>query len=174
MTVNSFLSFYLVSYTEWVISIPRFISFVSFHSWMGIGVEFLILTSSLQSLCSCKRKPMNKTEILFLRNRWLGFSSVQFSSVSQLCLTLRKPMDYSTTGLPVHHQLPEFTQTHVRWVDDDIQPSHPLLSPSSPALNLFQHKGLFKWVSSSHQVAKVLELQLQYQSFQWTLRTDLL
>ena len=99
---------------------------------------------------------------------------VQFSSVPQSCLTLCDPMDRSTPGLPVHHQLPEFTQTHVHWVGDTIQLSHPLLSPSSPALNLSQHQGLFKWVSSSHQVAKVLEFQLQHQSFQWTPRTDLL
>ena len=73
----------------------------------------------------------------------------------------------------VYHQLPESTQTHVHQVGDAIQPSHPLSSPFSPALNLSQHQGLFQWVSSSHHVAKVLELQLQHQSFQWTLRTDL-
>ena len=77
-------------------------------------------------------------------------------------------------GLPVHHQLPESTQNHVHWVSDAIQPSHPLSSPSPPALNLSQHQGLFKWAISSHQVAKVLEFQLQHQSFQWTPRTDLL
>ena len=77
-------------------------------------------------------------------------------------------MDCSTPGPPVHHQLPEFTETHVHRVSDAIQPSHPLLSPSPPALNLSQHQGLFQWVSSSHQVAKVLEFQLQHQSFQWS------
>ena len=77
-------------------------------------------------------------------------------------------MNCSTSGLPVHHQLLEFTQTHVHWVGDVIQPSHPLSSPSPPALNLSQHQNLFKWVSSSHQVAKVLEFQLQHQSLQWT------
>ena len=79
-----------------------------------------------------------------------------------------------TPGLPVHHQLPEFTQTNVHWVGDAIQASRSLLSPSPPALNLYQHQGLFKWVSSLHQVAKVLEFQLQHQSFQWAPRTDLL
>ena len=74
----------------------------------------------------------------------------QFSSVAQSCPTLCSPMDCSTPGLPVHHQLPEFTQTHVRWVGDAIQPSHPPLSHSPPAFNLSQHQGLFKWVSSSH------------------------
>ena len=83
-------------------------------------------------------------------------------------------MNCSTPGLPVHHQLPEFTQLHVHWVGDAIQPSHPLSSPSPPAFNLSQQQGLFKWVSSSHQVARVLEFQLQHQSFQWTPRTDLL
>ena len=101
-------------------------------------------------------------------------SCLQFSSIAQSCLTLCHPVDCSTPGLPVHHQLPEFTQTYVHWVGDAIQPSHPLLSPSPPAFNLSQHQGLFKWVSSSHQVVKVLELQLQHQSFQWTPRTDLL
>ena len=79
-------------------------------------------------------------------------------------------MDCSMPGLPVHHQLPEFTQTHAHWVNDAIQPSHLLSSPSPPAFNLSQPQGLFKWVSSSHQVAKVLEFQLQHQSFQWTPR----
>ena len=79
-------------------------------------------------------------------------SSVQFSSVTQSCLTLCDPMNCSTPGLPVHHQLPEFTQTHVRRVSDAIQPSHPLLSPSPPAPNPSQHQSLFQWVNSSHEV----------------------
>ena len=97
-------------------------------------------------------------------------SSVQFSSVTQSCLIPCNPMDYSMPGFPAHYQLPEFTQTHVHWVGDAIQPSHPLSSP--PVLNLSQHQGLFKWVSTSHQVAKVLAFQLQHQSFQWIFRTD--
>ena len=102
------------------------------------------------------------------------FSSVQFSSVTQSCPTLWDLMNHSTPGLPVHHQLPEFTQTHVHWVGDTIQPSHPLSSPSPPAPKPSQHQGLFQWVNSSHEVAKTLEFQLQHQSFQWTPRTDLL
>ena len=98
----------------------------------------------------------------------------QFSSVAQSCLTLCDSMNHSTPGLPVHHQLPEFTQTHVHRVDDAIQPSHPLLSPSPPAPNPSQHQSLFQWVNSSHGVAKVLEFQLQHQSFQWTPRPGLL
>ena len=99
---------------------------------------------------------------------------VQFSSVSQLCSTLCDPMECSTTGPPVHHQLPEFTQTYVYWVGDAIQPSHPLSSPPPPTFNLSPHQGLFHWVSSLHLMAKVLEFQPQHQSFQWTLKTYLL
>ena len=105
-------------------------------------------------------------------NSHLG--SVQFSSVAQSCLTLCDPMDCNMPGFPVHHQCPELTQTHVHWVSDAIQPSHPLSSPSPPAFNLSQHQGLFKWASSLHQVAKLLEFQLQHQSFQWIFRTDVL
>ena len=103
-----------------------------------------------------------------------NYYKICFSSVAQSCPTLCDLMNRSTPGLPVHHQLPEPTQTYVHWVDDAIQPSHPLLSPSPPAFNLSQHQGLFQWVTSSHQVAKVLEFQLQHQSFQWRPRTDLL
>ena len=99
---------------------------------------------------------------------------VQFSSVTQSCPTLCDPMNYSTPGLPIHHQLLESTQTHVHCASDAIQPSHPLLSPSPPALNLSQHQDIFKWVNPLHQVSKVLEFQLQHQSFQRTPRTDLL
>ena len=90
----------------------------------------------------------------------------QFSSVTQPCLTLCDPMNHSTPGLPVHDQLLEFTQTHVYQVGDAIQPSHPVLPLSPTAFNLSQHQGLFKRVSSLHQLAKVLEFQLQHQSFQ--------
>ena len=87
-------------------------------------------------------------------------SSLQFSSVTQSCPTLCDPMNHSTPGLPVHHQLPEFAQTHVHRVSDAIQPSHPLSSPSPPAPNPSQHQSLFQGVNSSHEVAKVLEFQL--------------
>ena len=99
---------------------------------------------------------------------------IQFSSVTQSCLILCDSMDCSTPGFSVHHQLPELIQTHVYRVGDVIQPSHPLSSPSPPAFNLSQHQGLLKWVSSSHQVAKVFGFQLQHQSFQWIFRTDFL
>ena len=119
-------------------------------------------------LCFCWKR--------FRFNPWSGNKDltcpVQFSSVAQLCPTLCDPMNYSMPGLPVHHHLPELTQTHVYRLSDAIQQSHPLPSPSPPAFNLSQHQGLFKWVGSSHQVAKVLEFQLQHQSFQWIFRTD--
>ena len=90
---------------------------------------------------------------------WPQFRSI--SSVAQSCPTLCDPMNCSTPGLPVYNQLPDFTQTHVHQVSDAIQPSHPLLTPSPPAPNPSRHQGLFQWVSSSHQVTKVLEFQLQ-------------
>ena len=119
--------------------------------------------------------PVFKVMEFFLLQRLIcWFNSVQFSLVAQSCPTLCDPMNRSTPGLPVHHQLPEFTETHVHRVGDAIQPSHPLSSPSLSAPNPSQHQGLFQWVSSSHQVVKVLKFQLQHQSFQWTPRTDFL
>ena len=109
-----------------------------------------------------------------IKSQLFAMVSVQFSSVAQSCPTLCDPMSCSTQGSLSITKLPEPSQTHVHWVSDAIQPSHHLSSPSSPALNLSQHQGLFQWVSSLHQVAKVLEFQLQHQSFQWTPRTDLL
>ena len=105
-------------------------------------------------------------------NRKYPENRFQCSSVTQSCLTLCNPMDCSMPGFLVHHQLLELAKTHVHWIAEAIQPTHRLLSPSPPAFNLSQHQGLFKWVSSLHQVAKVLELQLQHQHFQWIFRTD--
>ena len=96
------------------------------------------------------------------------------SSVAQPCPTLCDPVDWSTPVFPVRHQLPGLAQTYVHRVSDAIQPSYPLSSPSPPVFNLSQYEGPFQWISSSHQVAKVLELQLQHQSFQWIFRTDFL
>ena len=110
-------------------------------------------------------KKAHKHDILYT-NCWC--------SVAKSCLTLGNPTDCSTSGFPVLHHLPEFAQTHVHWVADAIQPSHPLSSPSPPAFNLSQHPGLFQWVSSSHQVAKILKHQLQQQSFQWIFRVNFL
>ena len=102
------------------------------------------------------------------------FRYFQFSPVPQSFPTLCDPMNRSTPGLPVHHRLPEFTQIHVHLVSDAIQPSHPLSSPSPSAPNPSQHQSLFKWVNSSHEVAKGLEFQLQHHSFQRNPRADLL
>ena len=113
--------------------------------------------------CNCFLKSVYKIyKIIFII---IKFSSIQFSH--------SVVFNSSRPGLPVHHQLLEFTQTHVHRVSDAIQPSHPLSSPSPPASNPSQHQSLLQWVSSSHEVAKVLEFQLQHQSFQWTPRTDL-
>ena len=103
----------------------------------------------------------------------LDYLSVCCCSVTQLCLTLHNPMDCRTPGLPVPHLLPEFAQVHVHCIGDAIQPSHPVTSSPS-ALNLFHHQGLFQWVSCSHQVTKILQLQLQHQSFRWVFRVDFL
>ena len=110
-----------------------------------------------------------------------SIQSVQFSSVTWLCPALCDPVDCSTPGFPVHYQLLEPTQTYVHWAGDAIQLSHPLSSPSPhlsspspPAFNLSQQQGLFQWVNSSHQMAKVLKFQLQHQSCQWIFRTDFL
>ena len=109
-----------------------------------------------------------RVEASIARNSLSSFIVVvQSLSWVRLCF----PMDCSTPGFPVHHQLPELAQTHVHRVGDAIKPSHPLSSPSPPAFSLSQHQSLFQWVSSSHQVAKILELQLQHQSFQWIFRT---
>ena len=99
-------------------------------------------------------------KINFRKTQNWTISSVQFSSVTQSCPTLFDSMNCSMPGLPVHHQLPEFTETHIHRVSDAIQPSHPLSSPSPPAPIPSQHQSLFQWVNSSHEVAKVLELQL--------------
>ena len=137
---------------------------------MNIYRSFTLIIAKIwkQSICPSAVEWINVIKLLSIVH-----PDIQFSSVTQSCPTLCDPMNHSMPGLPVHHQFPESTQTHVHWVNDAIQPSHPLSSPSPPALNLSQHQGLFNCVSSSHQVAKVLEFQLQHQSFQWTLRTDL-
>ena len=134
----------------WVIASHKFI-----WTW-----SFLIDLDTVINLINLRHKTMLNwtwTSNVYVIDLLLYES---LSSVAQLCTTLCDLMDCSTPGLPVHHQLPEFTQTHVLWVSDAIQISHPISSPSPPAFNLSKHQGLFKWVSSSHQVAKVLEYQL--------------
>ena len=105
--------------------------------------------------------------LLWIVLKWLLFSHLAVSNSLW-------PMDWSTPGFSVLHHLPELAQSHVHWVGDGFQPSHPLSSPPPPAFSLSQQQGLFQWVSSLHQVAKILELQLQHQSFQWIFRVDFL
>ena len=106
------------------------------------------------------RKIGHRSSSLLMLLICTDFNDYQFNSVTQSCPNLCDPMNRSTPGLPVHHQLPDFTQTHVHRVGDAIQPSHPLLSPFPPTPNSSQHESLFQWVNSSHEVAEVLELQL--------------
>ena len=109
--------------------------------WRGCGEKGMLL----HCWWECKLiQPLWKTVRRFLKKLGIKPPSVQFSSVAQSCPSLCDPMNHSTPGLPVHHQLPEFTQTHIHRVSDAIQPSHPLLSPSPPAPNPSQHQRLFQ------------------------------
>ena len=170
------------------------------HDWSDlaaaakeIGKWLPLWLSGKESTCQCRRCRFNpwirkipwkrkwQPTPVFLPEESYGQRSwqarvhrVQFSSVAQSCPTLCNPMNRSTPGLPVHHYLPEFTQTHVHQVSDAIQTSHPLSSPSPPAPNPSQHQSLFQWVNPSNEVAKVLEFQLQHHSFQRNPRADLL
>ena len=137
-------------------------------------------------LCKWKSKQSKATHKTMLScitiSQLIKFSDYIFSfsnlycccSVTKSCTTLTDPMDYSMPGFPVLYQVPEFAQIRVHWVGDAIQPSHPLSSSFPPAFILSQHQGLFQRVDSSQQVAKVLKLQLQHQSFQWIFRTNVL
>ena len=115
--------------------------------------------------------PSSESSVLY---RWLSPSSLLLLFSHSVMPDSLWPMDYSTTGFPVLHLLLELAETHVHLVSDAIQPSHPQLLPSPPDFSLSQHQDLFQWVSSLHQVATVLELQLQHQSFQWIFRVDFL
>ena len=159
-------AFRTVQCTPWLLSnyLSEINMYVCVYVYMFMFKRFLLMR---YSKISVSRASWVSIQIKVRVNFWL-----QFSSVAQSCLTLCNPMDCSTPGFPVHHQLPELTQTHVHWVRDAIQPSHPLSSPSPPVFDLSQHQDLFQWVSFSHQVVKVLEFQLQHQSFQWIFRTD--
>ena len=145
----------------------------SMRTWRSRGIMFVSILNNSGKLFSALKIVLRGHSSISLShcislcyNLCLTQDSVQLShtdqirSVAQSCLTLCDPMNRSTPGLPVHHQLPEFTQTHVHLVSDAIQPSHPLSSPSPLALNPSQHQNLFQWVNSSHEVARVLEFQL--------------
>ena len=135
--------------------------------------SFHVKVDSLLNFVSCSNNSQLLSPLLQLANGLVAsgisfktlwnncqYQSVQFSSVTQSWPTICDPMNHCLPGLPVHHHLLELTQTHVHWVHDAIQPSHPLLSPSPPATNPTQHQSFFQWVNSSHEVAKVLEFQL--------------
>ena len=179
---------------SWILQLKLSSPFAA--TWMDL--EFIILSEVSQTnkdkyhmvslICEIWKKMMQmnlftkqkqnhrllKTNMINKGERGAGINSVQFNSVAQSCPTLCNPMNCSTPGFLVHHQLSEFTQTHAHRVGDAIQPSHPLSSPSPPDPNPSKHQSFFQWVNSSHEGAKVLELQLQHQSFQWTPRTYLL
>ena len=151
-----------------------------FSKWWGTSFwECLIYHgstcgSTIHDPCPCDTTSLEISKLICSHfNDESTDNVLQFSSVANLCLTLYDPMDCSTPGFPVHYQLLELVQTHAHWVSDAIQPSHSLSSPSL-AFNLSQHQGLCQWVSSSHQVAKLLEFQLHHQSFQWIFRVDFL
>ena len=132
---------------------------------------FTCICIHLSKPLGCSMPKVNSRVNYQLRAIEVGQCTV-ITSVAHLYPTVCNPINCSTPGLAVHHQLLEFTHTHVHWVSDDIQPSHSLSPTSPPAFNLCQHQGHFKWVSPSHQLAKVLEFQLQHQSFQRRFRTD--
>ena len=136
--------------------------------------SILSLISWSYNTLICSKSQGNNYSQRYDHRRKTKHLSLQFSSVAQSHLILCDPMDCSTPGFSVHHHLPELAQTHIHWVGDAIQPSHPLLSPPPPAFNLSHHQGLFQWAGSSHQMAKVLELQRQHQSFQWVFRIGFL
>ena len=151
------------------------LAFYLHPSWMRESTAFSWIRYLTPSWSDSSPFSMLLPELSSSKNStWPFKNPVQFSSVAQSCSTLCNPMNRSTPGLPVHHQLSESTETHVHRVSDAIQPAHPLSSPSSLAPNPSQHQGLFQWVNSLHEVAKGLEFQLQHQSFQWTPKTDLL
>ena len=136
-------------------------------SWWWTVRSGVLQSIGSQKVGHTRATELNSTE---LDDDWGVFPC----SVAQSCVMLCSPMDCRISGFPVLHYLLEFAQTHVYWVSDANQPSHPLSSPTPPALNLSQHQGLFQWVSSSHQLTKVLECQIQLQSFQWIFRVDFL
>ena len=145
----------------WTFTFMTRVSSRSIHALIGL------LRSHLPATCIFRTVSPQTQDLFYLH-------CLQFNSVAQLCLTLCDSVGCNTSGIPLHHQLLKLAQTRVHGVGDATQPSHPLLTPSPPTFNLFQHQGLFKWVSSSHQVVKILEFQLQHQSFQWIFRTDFL
>ena len=151
---SSLSCFQVIEFREWLYYRNILSSHLGFKSlrWDCPVISSFILWIPFIQRIRLWTPLVQRIVLFFLRK------AIQFSSVAQSCPALCDPMNCSMPGLPVHHQLPELAQTHVYQVRDAIQPSHPLSSPSPPALNLSQHQVLFKWVSSSHQVAKVFEV----------------
>ena len=172
------------------------LTLVLFHSTFSNGKIFILCTCNQGCLClsglcepnvpfslnlSCEIDIICSPDVasllgtsLLSPTTWSPDFTFLLLVVVQSCPTLCDPMDCSTPGLPLLPYFPEFMQTHVHWVGDAIQPSHSRSSPPPPASNPSQHQGVFQWVNSSHEVAKVLEFQLQHESFQWIPRADLL
>ena len=170
------MTFLLLRYLGWLLQSLKLTSQENAESATPFWKLYAVYTFSV--LFATPRTPMLSTygtsAFLKLDTKLRPFFLVPFNSVTHSCPTLCDTMEGSMSGVPDHHQLLEFTQLMSSLVNDAIQTSHPLSSPSPPAFYLSQHQGLFQWVSCLHQVAKVLEFQLQHQSFQWTPRTDLL
>ena len=161
--MNRIFTILMQSFKSILFTISTFLSSLRNFSFVLLPKNFVVLPFTF----TC-----NTFRVVF--HIW---SPLQFSSITQPCPTLCNPMDCSTPGFLVPHQLPEAVQTHVNQVGDAIQSPYPLSSPSPPAFNLSEHQGLFKLIFFFfflHQVTKVLEFQLQHQSFQWILRTDFL
>ena len=163
-----------------LILLSVFLNFL-FWNFLSFGEEFWVTSSVMSSssgfLYSDLHNKLWNASIKFLTLVIIFCFSKSMYSVQFSCSVMSdslRPYGLSMPGLPVHHQLPELAQTHVHRVGGAIQPSHPLSSPSPPTFNLSQHQSVSQWVSSSHQVARVLEFQLQHQSFQWIFRTDFL
>ena len=154
-----------------------FLSCSTLPPFYFVAIKFILTINICQCLDNLCQNFSGQARTFSLPLSPLEFSSelksVQFSSVTQWCLTLCDPMDCGTPGLPVYHQLPEFTQTHVHWVSDIIQPPHPLLSPSPPTFDLSHHQGL-QMSQLFASGGQIVLFQLQHHSFQWIFRTDLL
>ena len=156
-------TFWRVFYHTWVLDFAESFSWVHWDDHMVFILQFVNMVYHIDWSAYIEKSlhPWDKSHMIMIYDSSnVLLDSVQFSSVAQSCPTLCDPMNRSPPGLPVHHQLPEFTQTHVHRVSDAIQPSHPLSSPSPPAPNPSQHQGRSQWVNPSHEVAKVLEFQL--------------
>ena len=149
------MKLYLIAVLIWF---PWWLAMLSIFSW-PVGPLYVFF-SEMSSQVLCLFLVSFFLFLILSCMSSLYILGIQFSSIAQSCPILWDPMNRSTPGLPVHHHLLEFTQTHVHWVGDAIQPSHPLSSPSPPTPNPSQHQSLFQWVNSSHEVAKVLEFQL--------------